>query len=163
MHIRPMQKGDEEAVLQIMNQAIVSQRNAFTAPMKLDEGTEWFESLWHRSIVLLVLVDSTGQVTGWGNLAPYRPGRAALAHVAEVSFYLHEERTGQGWGHLLLGALESSSSSYGITHLLAILLSDNMNSKRFLIKKGFAVWADFDGLVVFEDHTTGHLYMGKCL
>ncbi len=163
MHIRPIEAKDFQHCLEVMNEAISHGKNAFDAPLHGEEAQNWFQQLRNRSMLALVLESPEGKVIGWGNLAPYRSNRGGLKHVAEVTFYLASNFTGQGWGHLLLGALESQAAQHGISVLVAILRSDNVNSRSFLTKKAYQMWACFDGLIQLEEGTTGHLYMGKYL
>lgn len=163
MHIRPIEAQDFQHCLKVMNEAIRNGKNAFDAPLEGEEATAWFQQLRNRSFSALVLETPDGELIGWGNLAPYRSNRGGLKHVAEVTFYLAETFTGQGWGNLLLGALEEQAAQYGLSVLIAILRSDNANSRSFLLKKGYEEWACFDGLIQLEQGRTGHLYMGKYL
>jgi phosphinothricin acetyltransferase len=163
MHIRPIEEQDFQHCLKVMNEAIRNGKNAFDAPLEGEEARAWFQQLRNRSFIALVLESPEGEVIGWGNLAPYRSNRGGLKHVAEVTFYLAETFTGQGWGHLLLGALEAQAVKKGLSVLVAILRSDNAHSRSFLLKKGYKEWACFDGLIRLGQGSTGHLYMGKAL
>lgn len=155
-----MQQEDKSMVCAIMNASIINGKNAYNKELSSSEAAVWFERLINGNYVSLSVLHE-GELIGWGTLSPYRNGRDGLAHVAEVTFYLHPAVTGNGIGALLLKALEKNAEKQGISILMAILLADNAISKGFLTKHGYTTWAVFEELVKKPTSSVGHLYMGK--
>lgn len=60
----------------------------------------------------------SGELLGYAYARPFHP-RAAFAHCAEVTIYLHPDRRGQGLGRTLYAALEERLARQGVCNLYA--------------------------------------------
>src|SRR4051812_40114395 len=87
---------DLQQINYIYNQAVSANQTAHTEPITIEERQIWFEE--HADNIYPVLVYEDKQVCGWLSFSPYRKGREALKHTAEISFYVHENFQRQGIG-----------------------------------------------------------------
>lgn len=160
MVIRPANQEDLHAINEIYNQA-VRQRfcTAHLTPISLHERKKWF-SQHDPERFPVYISEEGGKVTGWVSLGPYRLGRQALAHVAEVSYYVHEQERGKGIGSQLLEYAIKIAPALGFSVLIAILLDRNPASIGLLDKFGFSRWGCMPGIAKIEDQLADHLYYG---
>lgn len=93
-------------------------------------------------------------------LSPYRPGRFAMRHTAEVSYYLHPNFHGKGLGSQMLSFITDEAKKFGIKSLVAILLSINLPSIGLLKKHQFEEWGHLPNIVDFNGSPCSHLYYG---
>ncbi len=160
MKIRNTRKEDLFRINEIYNQAV---RQRFcTAHLKevdMQERVRWFSSHHPAHFPVFVAVDEE-KLVGWVSLGPYREDRQALAHVAEVSYYVDEEARGIGVGSSLLAHAIKASSEYGFSVLIAILLNKNPASIGLLLKYGFEEWGRMPGIARIEELEADHLYYG---
>jgi len=160
MEIRKARQADLPAINEIYNQA-VRQRfcTAHLEEMKIGERERWFAL--HNNASYPVFVAITGrEVAGWISLGPYREDRQALAHVAEVSYYVHEQERGNGVGSSLLRRAIQIAPDYGFSILIAILLSRNPSSIGLLEKFGFEEWGRMPAIARVDGELADHLYFG---
>jgi phosphinothricin acetyltransferase len=160
MEIRIAREADQPAINEIYNQA-VRQRfcTAHLKEMKIGERERWFALHNSASFPVFVAVTDRG-VTGWISLGPYREDRQALAHVAEVSYYVHELERGHGVGSSLLRHAIQIAPEYGFSVIIAILLSRNPSSLGLLKKFGFEEWGRMPGIARVFGELADHLYFG---
>lgn len=160
MQIRLAGNGDLPRINEIYNQA-VRQRfcTAHLSPVTMDYRRAWFlEHAQGRYPVFVACEDE--RVTGWISFGPYRSGREALAHVAEVSYYVDEKERERGIGGMLLRNALETAPSLGFSVLIAILLDRNPASLALLEKFGFTRWGTMPGIASIEDQEADHLYYG---
>jgi len=144
----------------IYNQA-VRQRycTAHLEPVGMREREQWF--IEHDPAVFPVYVATSRQkVAGWVSLGPYREKRQALAHVAEVSYYVDEKERGKGVGSELLGHAITVAPQLGYSVLIAILLNRNPASRALLGKFGFEEWGRMPEIARIDGELADHLYYG---
>ena len=160
MIIRLAVRADLPAINQIYNQA-VRQRfcTAHLEEVGMQEREHWFSSRDSAHFPVFVAVDEK-TVVGWVSLGPYREERQALAHVAEVSYYVDEKERGKGVGSSLMGHAMNAASDYGFSVLIAILLNRNPASIALLLKFGFEEWGRMPGIAIIEEQLADHLYYG---
>ena len=160
MEIRLAQEKDLEDINVIYNQAV--EEGFCTAHLKavdIEERRLWFVGHpAHRYPVFVCLWDQ--QVTGWLSFGPYREGRQALAHVAEVSYYIHCSYRGKGMCSVLVEHALHVAPDLGFSVLLAILLGENRKSIAFLERNGFAQWGALPGIARIGEINADHLYYG---
>ncbi len=105
MQIRNATQQDTEVIARVYNQGIEDRvatlETQFRSPA---ERAEWLAARDPRYPVI-VAVDSSGTVLGWGSLNSFNP-RPAYDHVADFSIYVAREHRGLGVGDALLSALE---------------------------------------------------------
>lgn len=160
MRIRLAVESDLTAINRIYNQAVVERYcTAHLEPRSISEQHEWFEE--HDPLTHPVFVtEAEGNVTGWVSLGAYRKGREALAHVAEVSYYVDAGERGRGNGSTLLEHAISVAPAFGFSVLIAILLSENPASIALLRKYGFSEWGSMPSVARIGDILADHLYYG---
>lgn len=160
MEIRKACEEDLAGINTIYNQA-VRQRfcTAHLSPVDMEYRRKWF--IGHDPDRYPVFVKhQNDRILGWISLGPYRRGREALAHVAEVSYYVDEEYRGLGICSALLEYVIGTAPQYGLSILLAILLDKNPASIGMLEKFGFSRWGAMPGIAKIGDETSDHLFYG---
>ena len=160
MEIRIAQREDLPAIVEIYNQAIATKNStAETVPVAVQDKTDWFNQHIPDKYPLFV-AEVNHSVIGWASLSPYRPGRDAFRHVAEISFYLHEDFQGKGLGTALIAYVLEKSNEYHFHQLIAMILDKNTHSIHLLKKFGFERWAYMPGLANFDGRVCAHVYYG---
>lgn len=160
MKIRFARGEDLQAINQIYNQA-VNQRfcTAHLEQVEMEERKRWFISHDPASFPVFVASDKRGCI-GWSCLGPYRENRQALAHVAEVSYYVDEKERGRRVGSNLLQHAIGIAPEYGFSVLIAILLNRNPASIGLLNKYGFEEWGRMPEIARIDGQLADHLYYG---
>ena len=160
MKIRSAKREDLEMIAEIYNQAIAAgQKTADISPITAGERQSWFEDHAPSQYPILV-AEKSGAVVGYLTISPYRPGRAALRHTAELSYYTHFDHHHQGIASRLVAHAIELSSSLQIKTFFAILMDSNEGSIRLLEKFGFAKWGHMPRVAEFDGIEVGHLYYG---
>jgi phosphinothricin acetyltransferase len=159
MNIRIAELKDLKAIVEIYNQAIAAgEKTADITPVTLDGRKNWFRD--HDPDKYPILVAEEESVVGYLTISAYRPGRMALRHTAEVSFFVHFDHHRKGIASRLLQYAIDMCPSLQIKTLFAILVDSNQNSIRLLEKYGFNKWGYMPRVVEFEGIEYGHLYYG---
>lgn len=160
MKLRPATSADLTAINEIYNQAVTDRfSTAHLEPVTFKEREKWYrERDLGRHPLFVAGEDDV--VLGWVSLGAYRAGRQALAHVAEVSYYVAREHRGRGIGRTLLGFAISKAPGFGYDVLMAILLSGNRASIRLLESYGFTKWGTMPGIARIDGREADHLYYG---
>ena len=153
---------DLEAIVVIYNQAIAAQATADLEPVTVEGRREWFAQHWPDQRPILV-AECDDQIQGWVSLSEYRPGRRALRHTAEISYYVDEAHRRQGVATALMRAAIELCPSLEISTLFAILLDDNLASVQLLERFGFERWGHLPHVANFGGREVGHLYFGRRL
>jgi len=160
MKIRKARREDLPHINEIYNQAV---RQRFcTAHLKevdMQEREDWFSTHNSKLFPVFVAVDRE-DVVGWLSLGPYREDRQALAHVAEVSYYVEEKKRGMGVGSSLMDHALELAPGFGFSVLIAILLNRNPASIALLLKYGFKEWGRMPGIASIDEQEADHLYYG---
>jgi phosphinothricin acetyltransferase len=158
--IRIAAEDDLPAITAIYNQAIALQSaTADTSPVTLDNRKLWLnEHPPDRYPVFVAEID--GSVVGYCSLSAYRPGRMALRHTAEISYYVDENFRQQRVGSALIAHTIEQCAGLDIKTLFAILLDINEGSTRILENFGFEQWGHLPGVADFDGRECGHLYYG---
>jgi phosphinothricin acetyltransferase len=163
MEIRAANRDDLPDINRIYNQAVRKRfSTAHLEPVSPEEREHWF--VLHDPARFPVFVASLdGGVVGWVSLGPYRKERQALAHVAEVSYYVDEEKRGLGYGSALLEFAMQHAKEFGFSILIAILLDKNAASIGLLEKYGFQEWGRMPEIALIDGQKADHLYYGLTL
>lgn len=160
MNIRIAKIEDLEAIVGIYNQAIaVGQKTADTEPFTVDNRKKWFEAHTPDNYPILI-AEENDVVEGYLTISPYRPGRKALRHTAEVSYYVHFDHHRRGIASRLLEHAICMCPLLGIKNLFAILIDSNVASVQLLEKYGFEKWGHMPQIAEFDGIEVGHLYYG---
>ncbi|MFW2405403.1 MAG: N-acetyltransferase family protein [Gammaproteobacteria bacterium] len=160
MNIRLADAADLPAVVDIYNEAIAD-RNATAdlSPVSVEGRAAWLSE--HPPDTYPVFVaERGGGVVGWCSLSPYRPGRMALRHTAEISYYIARASRGTGVGSALIAHAIERCPELGLKTLFAIVLDINPASPSILGKFGFEEWGRLPGVADFDGVECGHLYYG---
>lgn len=163
IRIRKARQNDLEALREIYNQA-VEQKSAtgHQHPLSQEEMEGWWKC--HLSPKYPVFVAEIGRrVVGWNSLSPYRAGREAFRSALETSYYVGREYWGRGVAHALMKAAMQWAGENGVTHLMAILLSVNGPSIRFLERWKFKEWGRLPGIAKIGEQRVDHLIYGIAL
>ncbi len=160
MEIRLALREDLPSINEIYNQAVEERFcTAHLAPVSMDDRLEWFGL--HDPDRFPVYVSTEGRVVnGWISLGPYRTGRQALIHVAEVSFYVKAGYREKGVGSRLLEFVIGVAPRFCLEILVAILLDRNNASIALLSKFGFDKWGRMPGIARIGRDQIDHLYFG---
>lgn len=160
MKIRVAGAGDVPAIVDIYNQAVADgNATADTTAVTRASREVWLQE--HPPDRYPVFVaEQRGALAGWCSLSAYRPGRLALRHTAEISYYVERSSRAAGVGSALISHAIESCPSLGLKTLFAIVLDINPNSPRILEKFGFAEWGRLPGVADFDGVECGHLYYG---
>jgi len=137
MEIRSATDDDAAAIAHIYNQGIEDRLATLETQTRFpEERAEWLAARDPRHPVL-VAVDATGTVVGWGSLNPFNP-RPAYDHVADFSVYVDREYRGRGIGDALLGALEECARALGYHKLVLAAFPHNAAGMRLYERHGFS-------------------------
>ncbi len=160
MHIRPARTDDLPAIVAIYNQAIETKRStADMEPVRIEDREAWFRE--HTPGMHPIFVaDVDGETAGWCSLSAYRPGRAALRHTAEISYYVDEAHTRRGIATALVRHAVAACPELRIRNLFAIVLEHNAPSIRILEKAGFRQWGFLPRVADFDGEECGQYYFG---
>jgi len=160
MAIRTAQLKDLATIVEIYNQSIAAgQKTADITPVTTDGRKKWFEDHPPDRYPILV-ADNNKSIVGYLTISAYRPGRSALCHTAEVSFFIHTNHHRQGIASCLLQHAIDMCPALQIKTLFAILIDSNQNSIRFLESFGFEKWGHLPRVAEFDGIEVGHLYYG---
>ena len=160
MDIRIAHMEDLPAIVEIYNQAIATKSStAEIIPVTVKDKTDWFNQHVPDRYPLFV-AEVNHIVIGWTSLSPYRTGRDAFRHVAEISFYLHNDFHGKGLGTAMIAYTLGKSREYDFHQLIAMVLDKNSHSIHLLKKFGFERWAFMPDLANFDGETCAHVYYG---
>ena len=161
MNLRLACEYDLPQIVEIYNQAVaLKSATADITPLSEDNRRLWLAE--HRADKYPVFVaDQQECVVGYSSLSPYRPGRRALRHTAEISYYVHEDFRGKGVGAGLIEHVIKECPRLGLKTLFAILLDINSDSVRILEKFGFEKWGHLPDVADFDGVECGHLYFGR--
>jgi len=160
MKIRKARQEDLALINEIYNQAV--QQLFCTAHLEavnMKEREHWFATHDPTRFPVFVALDEK-KVVGWAAMGPYRKDRQALAHVAEVSYYVDEKVRRKGVGSSLMSHALNVASEYGFSVLIAILLDRNPASIGLLEKFGFKEWGRMPGIASIDEQLADHLYYG---
>lgn len=123
-------------------------------PMSADAFTAWFHS-HQQSPYYIHVVEIAGIAAGYFYFSPWRSGREAFSHTAELSFYLSGEYRGCGLGDVMVSRGKQLGTEAGIEVLLAIVLEVNKKSISLLQKHGFKQGGYFPGIAKISSEVCG--------
>ena len=154
---------DAPFLAKVYNQAILAgDCTCDTEPVTVEERETWIRQHAAEGYPVYLCLED-GKPVGYGYLTAYRPGRRAVAHVAEISYYLDFSAHGRHIGSRLMAALEQRAQARGVEVLIAILVGSNRPSIGLLKKFGYTEWGRLPQIVHFSSHHTDHLIYGKYL
>ncbi|TGE32348.1 GNAT family N-acetyltransferase [Desulfosporosinus sp. Sb-LF] len=134
--IRLAERRDLQRLNEIYNWAVLNTVATFDLEERSSEQSEqWFVS--HQNpFYPLYVVETAGNVSGWGSLSPFHP-RAAYRLTGEFSIYLSPEYQGEGIGSFLLQHLCQCAEALGYHSLIGLITATNSASLGLAQKHGF--------------------------
>ncbi|MDX1479183.1 MAG: GNAT family N-acetyltransferase [Saprospiraceae bacterium] len=163
MNIRHAEPQDADAINAIYNQAVaLGLATAEDQPVPVEAHRRWLQKVQPDRTPVLI-ADLDGRVAGYATLNDYRYGRSTVAHVREISYYVHNDLKRQGVATALYQACLGECALIGVTVLLTYVIADNVPSVTFLRRQGFAEWGRFPGIVRWRGKTYDHVVMGRHL
>src|SRR4051812_48066895 len=98
--IRAATDADQDAILEIYNEAVLNSTATFdTEPRSHEKQFEWFHS--HKENHPVIVAEENGAIAGWASLSSWSD-KKAYATTVEVSVYVHVDHRGKGIGKKLL-------------------------------------------------------------
>ena len=160
MNIRLAGLEDLPSIVEIYNQAVtIGMRTGDLNPFSPAERLSWFEAHSPEKYPIFVAtIQET--VVGYLALNPYRPGRLAFEHTAEMSCYIHNSYHRCNIGSRLMEHTIQIAPTLGISILLCILLEGNVGSVKLLEKHGYQKWGCLPQVACFDGLRVNHLYYG---
>lgn len=160
MNIRVAKNEDLPRLVQIYNQAIAAgQRTGNTVPITIEDRKDWLES--HSADKYPVLLEEKdNSILGYLTISAYRPGRAALRHTAEISFYVDFDCHRQGVASRLIQYTIELCPTLELKTLFAILMESNTASIQCLKSHRFEQWAHLPRVADFDGVEVGQVYYG---
>jgi L-amino acid N-acyltransferase YncA len=136
IRLGPIAAGDGRAIVDLFNYYVT---HSFAAFPEEPLPYPFFERLMEatRNLPNVAAKDAEGRLIGFALLRPHDPWTTS-SHVAEISYFIAPEATGQGIGSKMLAELETRAKARGIRTLLAAISSLNDASLSFHRKHGFA-------------------------
>jgi L-amino acid N-acyltransferase YncA len=133
--IRPITTEDREPIMDIFNYYVENSYAAYPEKRLPYEAFDVFLQM-AKGYPTGVIEDHDGTIVGFGMLRNHNPIPAFL-QTAEVTYFIHHEHTGKGFGKMLLANLEKEGRAKGIKNIIANISSLNPRSIEFHIKNGF--------------------------
>ena len=134
--VRPANDADAEAILGIYNPEVLESTVTFDlVPRTLADQLAWQRER-SGALAVLVAVDGTGEVVGYGSLSQYKE-RAAYRTTVEDSVYVHHEHTGRGIGKALLGRLVEVARESGFHSVIGRIEASGEASRALHASCGF--------------------------
>ena len=163
MNIRIAKISDLEIITEIYNQSVPSQKSTgHTEPLKIKNQKEWFYKHDPKKYPVYVS-EINNKVVGWCSLSPYREGRQAFEHTAEISYYIHFDHHRKGIASKLIEYAINQCNLIGINTLVTFLMEHNTASVNLLVKFGFSLWGKLPGIAIFNNDSYNHIILGKIL
>lgn len=119
--IRPAVRADVPDIREIYNHYVTN--SVVTFDEKKWSHRQWLEKFDHLhklGMPFLVAVSPSGQVLGYGLVAPWT-GKSGYRYTVENSIYLGQAATGKGLGRALLEALIAECEKLGIREMVAVI------------------------------------------
>ncbi|HEY0020681.1 MAG TPA: GNAT family N-acetyltransferase [Longimicrobium sp.] len=161
MRIRSAVPSDLPDVVSIYNQAVEAGfQTGDLTPVSVESRQAWFDSHGADSYPIYV-AELDGRVSGWCSLSPYRPGRAAFRHTAEISYYVDGAYRRRGIAAALIGHAVTDCVRLDFRVLFALVLQGNEPSQSLMNSQGFERWGYLPGVAWFGDTEIGHLIYGR--
>lgn len=161
--IRNATLDDNIRITEILNQAIeAGNATAILKTFKPGERVEWLqEHLGEKYVVFVAEIDD--RVVGWLSLSPYRKGRQAFKHLAEITYYIDYDYHHKGIAKALYEKAIEHCKLNDIKNLAAFLYANNKASVKMLKKLGFSQWGLFPKTICINNRELDHVIFGKKL
>ena len=159
MNIRPAILKDISSINEIYNQAITAGLTGDVVPVSDDTRKTWLEQ--HMATGYPVFVEEDNErIRGWLSFSAYRPGRQAMRHTAEISYYVDQHHHRLGIGKALVDFAVQTAPQYQFKTLITVILDHNTASIRLMEKCGFQRWGLLPNVAEFDGLRRSHVYYG---
>lgn len=138
MDYRLATSDDSEAIRSIYNREVLESTVTFDLVARSPEDQLAWMDEHSGAWPVVVAVDDTGVVRGFGSLSPYRP-RPAYRTTVEDSVYVDREVRGQGVGKGLLEELVRLAAAHGFHAVIARIVGGHDASINLHRACGFEV------------------------
>jgi phosphinothricin acetyltransferase len=161
LNMRVARHGDLGRIVQIYNETVASRSvTADTEAVTVAQRETWYQAHDPQKWPLWVATSATGHILGWLSLSQYSE-RAAYNGTAEISIYIDEAARGQHLGSQMVDYVAAHVAEFGITHVIARIISVNRASLALFAAKGYAQWGLLPGVMAFEDGPRDLVVLGK--
>ncbi len=162
MEIREATREDAAAIAHIYNQGIEDRSATLETHLRTpEERAEWLAARSPRHPVL-VAVDGSGTIVGWGSLNSFNP-RPAYDHVVDFSVYVAREQRGRGIGDALLGMLEVRARALGYHKMVLAAFPTNAPGMRLYERHGFQTVGIYHEQGMLDEQWVDVIIMEKIL
>jgi L-amino acid N-acyltransferase YncA len=139
MQVRLATADDAEAMRAIYNREVSGSTVTFDmVPRTVEAQRTWLAAHSGAHPAVVAVHASTGEVTGFGSLSPYRD-RPAYATTVEDSVYVHHDHRSAGVGRVLLAELVRLATVHGFHAVMARIVGGHEASIRLHESCGFAL------------------------
>lgn len=136
MPIRPATQTDLSVINEIYNYYVLNSTATYqTEPSTEDERLAWFKG-HDAAHPIIVAVDESQQIVGWGSLSPFH-ARAAYRYTVEDSVYIHHDYHRRGIGRALLAELIAQARVLKHHSILGVISADQIPSVALHSALGF--------------------------
>ena len=137
IHIRTARIEDTEAILEIVNDAILNTTAIYDYDVRtLNEQLDWFREKGQQNFPVIVATDENDKVLGFGTYGSFRL-KAGYKFTVEHSVYVREGFSGKGIGKLILSELIEVAKKQKLHTIIGLIDTDNAGSIVFHEKFGF--------------------------
>lgn len=134
--IRPYQKSDAEAILDIINYNILNATALYDYSIRSLEQQETILESKLKSGFPVIVAENKGKVVGFGMYSEFR-FREAYKYTVEHSVYVNQNSQGLGIGKLLLTELIQLAKNQGLHTMIGVIDAENKKSIDFHHQFGF--------------------------
>jgi len=160
LNIRFSKTSDLPFLVDIYNQAIRSgNATGDLNEFHVNDRVDWFNK-YDPDEYPLYVAEIENKIVGYCSISPYRPGRKAMATVAEISYYLDYSFHGKGIATALIHHAIDDCKRIKKETLLAILLDINVQSIHLMEKFNFEKWGSFPDIIMLHDKKCSQLIYG---
>jgi L-amino acid N-acyltransferase YncA len=137
IHIRTARIEDTEAILEIVNDAILNTTAIYDYDVRtLNEQLDWFREKGQQNFPVIVATDENDKVLGFGTYGSFRL-KTGYKFTVEHSVYVREGFSGKGIGKLILSELIEVAKKQKLHTIIGLIDTDNAGSIAFHEKFGF--------------------------
>jgi L-amino acid N-acyltransferase YncA len=159
--IRPATPADAASINTIYNHYVRTSTCTWHLTEETLEGRiKWLKGRTPAHPVLVI--ESNGQVLGWGSLSAYNT-RQGWAKTVEDSIFIHHAHHGQGLGKMLLSELLERAAVLGHQFVIARISGEQAPSLRLHASLGFAQAGLLKGVGHKFDQDLDCVYLLKSL
>jgi L-amino acid N-acyltransferase YncA len=135
LNIRPATIDDQQAIMDIYNEAVENTTATFDTDLRtLDKQMDWWGK--HKKNHPVLVAEEQGKITGWTSLSPWSD-RCAYDTTVEVSVYIHKDFRGRGIGSKLLEIVTLEGSKTGNHTVISRITEGNASSIHIHEKLGY--------------------------